>query len=128
MTSCGWRFIFCHTISPGTCKEAEACRAGSHYLHYTLTKWLEHRKNSKDLFTREKNHKNIHNPKVPSNKGLQYIVYGGCSINRYGIIGAKKPQAHYSRMMFVFVLVSLAIMVMVIALLWALSHIKYVCK
>ena len=36
--------IFCYTIPPGTYKEAEVCRAGSHYLHYTQTTWLEYRK------------------------------------------------------------------------------------
>ena len=35
---------FRYTIPPGICKEAEACRAVSHYLHYTQTKWLEGRK------------------------------------------------------------------------------------
>ena len=27
-------YFFCYTIPPGTCKEAEACKAGSHSLHY----------------------------------------------------------------------------------------------
>ena len=25
--------VFCFIISPGTCKDAKACRAGSHNLH-----------------------------------------------------------------------------------------------
>ena len=36
--------VFRYTIPPGICKEAEACRAGSHYVHYTQTKWLEGRR------------------------------------------------------------------------------------
>ena len=42
--------FFYITIPPGTCKEAKAYRAGSHYLHYII-KWPERRKNPNPVVT-----------------------------------------------------------------------------
>ena len=66
-------YIFCYTIPPGTCKVAKACRAGSHDLHYTQTKWLEHRKNLNPAVT-----------STPSNVQSRYVPWEPHT-NRAGI-------------------------------------------
>ena len=57
---------FPKTFPLGTHKEAEACKAGSHYLHYTQTKWLEHRKNPSPVVTSTpSNVQSRHTPREP---------------------------------------------------------------
>ena len=58
--------FFHYNIPWGICKEAEACRAGSHYLHYTQTKWLEDRNTW--TWTPKQHIQSRHVPREPQTK------------------------------------------------------------